>query len=380
MRAKFPKFFRENCLDFFLFNFLIVLPSIRFFDKILSIPIFVIYFIVANIIYIFRTKISNLKIFRYKWWILFIVVSTVLNCIIYPKVDDRKNSGKGSTGDDAIILAAQTLKTTGKLYDVYIDENTPISPGPGWVLINSGFVLLDLYVFFSPFYLLILFLVLRKYVFNDKELNMFALFTGITLVFWELLFNGHDILPFSLSFLIISIVIFYKSHDKSSLWQFIVLGFLLGILSTSRIVFIFLPFLFSFLVMNLNRKKGVILLIVSLSVNLFFNIYFYSINTRFQPLHLFNKGLGILGKEVFIFLLLLGCLGFFFFTRLKSYQLILFEKRVFIILGMFFFPIAYIDLIRIDFQFSVWEGANYLMPLLGFYILQTISNMNFEIK
>lgn len=372
MKTEISNLLKENILGLLLFNLLIVFPSIRFFDKILSVSIFIIYIFIANIIFLFRKKILDFKIFRYKWWILFIIASTVLNCIIYPKVDARKNIGSGSTGDDAIILAAQTLKTTGKLYDVYIDESTPISPGPGWVLLNSGFVLLDLYVLFSPFYLLILFLILRKYVFNDKELNLFALFLGMSFVFWELLFNGHDILPFSLLFLIISIVIFYKSYYNTSVWQFILLGFLLGILSTSRIVFIFVPFLFSFLVMNFNKKKGIILLIVALFVNFFFNYYFYSINNQFQPLHLFKKGLGILGKEVFILLLLLASLGLFFFTKLKNNELKLFNNKVFIVFIIFFFPLTYIDLMRINFQFSIWEGANYLMPIFGFYILQII--------
>ncbi len=362
----------ENFLSFFLFNLLIVIPSIRFFEKILSVPVFIIYFFVANAIFILKEKILSLKLIRYKWWILFLVGSTVLNIIIYPKVDARKNHGTGSTGDDAFILAAETLKTTGKLYDVYIDKNTPISPGPGWILLNSGFVLSDLYVLFSPIYLLILFLVLKKYIFNDKQLNLFALFLGSSLVFWELLFNGHDILPLSLSFLIISVLICHNSNQKTSLWRFAVLGFLLGILSTSRIVFIFVPFLFSFLLMNFNRKRGIILLLTSIGVNLFFNLFFYSINTHFQPIHLINKGLVIIGTEIFIFLVVIGNLGLFYLTRLKINKSVLFHQRVFIIFGIFFIPVAYLDLARVDFQFSVWEGANYIMPLISFYILLMI--------
>lgn len=379
MKAKISTFLNENILDFILFNFLIVLPSIRFFDKILSIPFFVIYFVVTNSIYIIRNKILDLKFLQYRWWILFIFISTVLNCIIYPKVDSRKIIGSGSTGDDAIIIASQTLKTTGKLYDVHIDKITPISPGPGWVILNSGFILLDLYVLFTPFYLIVLFLILRKYLFNDKQLNLFALLLGISLVFWELFFNGHDILPFSLSLLSISIIIFQISYYKTSVWRFLILGFLLGILSTCRIVFIFLPFLFSFLIMNFNRINGVILLIISVLVNLCFNLYFYSINEQFQPLHLINKGLLILGPEIFILLLITGSLGIFFLTKLKNNELILFNRKVFIVLGIFFVPIAYIDLMRVDFQFSNWEGANYLMPIIGFYILQTTSNSRLKI-
>lgn len=361
-------FERENLLHVFLFNLLIVFPSIRFFDKILSLYVFIFYFFVANAVYFLRNKILNLKLLRYKWWILFLIISTILNLVIYPKVDARRNHGSGSTGDDAIILASKSLETTAKLYDVYIDKNTPISPGPGWVLLNSGFVLLDLYVLFSPFYLLVLFLVLRKYVFDDHQLNLFALFLGISFIFWELLFNGHDILPLSLSFLILSVCIYHNSNRRTSLWRFIALGCLLGIISTSRIVFIFVPFLFSFLVMNFNKKNGIVLLLVSMSINLFFNIFFYSINTQFQPLHLFSKGLGILGTEVFIFLFLIGNLGLIFFTRLKSDNFRLFYQRIFIVFGVFFLPVAYFDLIRVNFQFSVWEGANYILPLIPFYI------------
>ena len=68
---------------------------------------------------------------------------------IYPIIDARRNLGKGSTGDDAMILASKSLISTGKIYDFIIDFKTPISPGPAWVIFNSPFSFFDLYFLFG---------------------------------------------------------------------------------------------------------------------------------------------------------------------------------------------------------------------------------------
>ena len=51
--------------------------------------------------------------------------------VIYPIADARKEVGKGSTADDAIVAPALTLLTDEKLYSPTLYDGAPISPGPG---------------------------------------------------------------------------------------------------------------------------------------------------------------------------------------------------------------------------------------------------------
>jgi len=83
-----------------------------------------------------------------------ITVFIILTFFIYPVADARKAIGKGSTGDDAIIEPVKQLLSSGKLYDVKLYDGAPVSPGPGWILLNAPFVVFNCYYLFTPMYLL----------------------------------------------------------------------------------------------------------------------------------------------------------------------------------------------------------------------------------
>ena len=137
---------------------MLLLPSIRFFVKFSNFYLFIFYVVGINILtfLIFKNIKKIYKLFNYPLWIIFWGLLTVLNFYIYPIIDARRNLGKGSTGDDAMILASKSLMSTGKIYDLIIDFKTPISPGPAWVIFNSPFSFFDLYFLFTPFYFIII--------------------------------------------------------------------------------------------------------------------------------------------------------------------------------------------------------------------------------
>ena len=76
----------------------------------------------------------------------------------------------------------------------------------------------------------------------------------------------------------------------------ILISIFLGMVSTSRIIFFFVPFLFYFLLNPYHKKNSIILLIISSIIFWGFNTYFYFINKIYQPLH-FNSVLNKKNKK-----------------------------------------------------------------------------------
>ena len=358
-----------------ILNFIIVFPSIRFFSKFLNIYFFAVYVILFNafLVLIISKKEAIKKILSLPIWGGVVIILSIANYFIYPIIDARKKTvNSGSTGDDAMILAANSFKNSGKMYDVFINNHTPISPGPAWVIFNTPFSLLDLYFLFSPFYVLVALLLLKKY-FGNIISNLFLGILFSALVTIELFLNGHDILPFSLGFLICTLLIFENFKNKLGLLSTILISFLLGIVCTSRVIFFFVPFVFYFLTKSLNQKKSLILLMVSSTVFWGFNGYYYAINQNYQPLHLIQKSVHLSSLP----LLILGSLAFlialFFIIKfLKKSEI----RDWFLILGSLFalllIPVSIADLYKQDFNFKLWEGANYFMPIIPFLALYVL--------
>ena len=355
-----------------ILNFIIVFPSIRFFSKFLNIYFFAVYVILFNafLVLIISKKEAIKKILSLPIWSGVILILGIANYFIYPIIDARKKTvNSGSTGDDAMILAAHSFKNSGKIYDVFINNHTPISPGPAWVIFNTPFSLLDLYFLFSPFYVLVALLLLKKY-FGNIISNLFLGILFSALVTIELFLNGHDILPFSLGFLICTLLIFENFKNKSGLLSTVLISFLLGIVCTSRVIFFFVPFVFYFLTKILNKKKSLILLMVSSTVFWGFNGYYYAINQNYQPLHLIKKSVHLSSLSLLILGSLAFLIAFFFIIKfLKKSEI----QDWFLILGSLFalllIPVSIADLYKQDFNFKLWEGANYFMPIIPFLVL-----------
>ncbi len=154
---------KKNIEIIVLFLILFV-PSLRAIFKYLPQPELISLFIgsVLLLFYFFifnNNQITN-RIFNTRkpvlWFvIIMITIFIIINFFIYPIADARKLIGKGSTGDDAIIESAKQFLLTGDMYDVTLQGGASVSPGPGWILLNSIFVFGDCYFFFTPMYILI---------------------------------------------------------------------------------------------------------------------------------------------------------------------------------------------------------------------------------
>lgn len=358
-----------NVLKVILFSLVIVLPSFRLFFKIDQPYFFPLYVLLSYGIFFNVDKIIKLKIISLLWWMSFIVFITVLSFYLYPILSLRKNPG--STGDDAIILSAQTLLTTGKLYDVQIDASAPISPGPAWILVNSVFVLSNLYWLFAPVYIAMAIFLVRK-VTNTVVANIFCVLLSLSFNFVELLLNGHDLLPFAMGLFATDLMIHKFLKKDASLFSLIMISVCLGILASSRIVFGFLPVMYFLLLRNYHIKNSLILLLISTMVFFLFNVYYYSINDFYQPAHLLSKGLRLVWMPVYILIITSGIAAMFYLALREKSAKISWDWTVFLILSSFLLPIGYGDLLRINFDFKYWEGANYMIILTPFLLYNLV--------
>ena len=367
---------QSNIFKFLLYNLLIVFFSARFFLKFFNIYFLILFVLIINVFLYFLLFRDINPILRYFNWKVIIILITIGNFFIYPLVDARKfQPGKGSAGDDALILSANTLKTTGKLYDVMVGEDTPTSPGPGWVILNSPFVLLNLYFLFTVFYIFIVCITL-SYTFNKTTADLFLLLCSTSMVFWELIFNGHDIFPLSAMLFVCSILIFRYMTKSNNIILIAAIALLTGVISTSRIIFIFFPFLLSLFLWKFNKKNSVLLFFIATVVNVSLHLYYYSVNTVYQPLHLFNKAL----TNIDLPLIISGITGFFIMLFFQYKNLTenfqSWNKSIFTSFLIIFFPISVGDLIKNDFNFQSWEGANYIIPVIPFFFLYIILGLN----
>lgn len=358
---------RKKIFLILLINLIILVPSLRFFSKFMSIYLGITYIIFGNIFFYFL--FVKRIYFQQKIWLFYPFAIGILNYFIYPVIDARRKNGVGSTADDAMFLATKSFFSTGKMYDLFINRGTPISPGPGWIIMNLG-IINKLYFCFTPLYLFVLFIIIYKY-FDSRFINIFIMIISFSTVFWELNFNGHDIVPFSICFLIFLILVYQNIIRSKNIFGLIIMSFIIGLLSTCRVIFLVYPMIIGSLVFIIHKKKGILLLSISLITNLFLHYYFNDINTFYQPFHLIFKAKNILGKQLIEVLGMIIAIGYcLLLFYLKNNKLLILNSIymwnyiLLIIYSAILLPLSYIALINSNFNFKIWEEANYSIPCL----------------
>jgi len=123
--------------------------------------------------------------------LIFIVI--VINAFVYPIADSLKYWGRGSDQDDALIVTALNLISGRNPYEArtYFHIN-PISPGPGWIILNIPFTLTGLYFLLVPTYLFTLLFFIKKISKGYYLPNIFLVLCISSLAFWETTVVGSD--------------------------------------------------------------------------------------------------------------------------------------------------------------------------------------------
>ena len=165
-------------------------------------------------------------------------------------------------------------------------------------------------------------------------------------------------------------------HYQHKLYILIFLAILTGLIATSRIVFFFVPFLFSFLIIQKGKIYALFFATLSIFVCIGLHLYFHNLTHFYPPIHLLNnKG------ELFPIWLKLSAIISCSFIGISIIMTIannLFDTLI-RIWAVFFFPLFFTSLgdlnIR-NWDFSVWEGANYLIPPIFFALTLRALSLN----
>ncbi len=377
--------------EFIVLFLILFVPSLRAIFKYLPNPellsIFIGLILLFYYYFILRVKKINQilnKIPSIQWiFIVIISIFIIANYFIYPIADARKLVGKGSTGDDAIIEPVKKFLSTGKMYDVTLNGDVPVSPGPGWILLNSLFVICNSYYLFTPFYISISIL-LYLLLFKKKTAPIILLFLlSSSLIFWELMVTGHDLISLGFSFTLIIMLLFHYCIEvdvKTISIPIFLISIFIGFISTSRIVFLFLPFLTLILTYKFKLKQSLFIFTISISIAILLHFIFYITNDYYQPLHLFNRGKSNVGFPI----MTMGALVTFVLVIIGNFRI---QKSFESFLKWFFLlmvsPLSFIsfgEFLNVDYNFAAWEGANYVVPMIPVYLVYISNKYAFHLE
>jgi len=293
--------------------------------------------------------------------------------VVYPIADNLKEIGAGSDQDDAIIEGARAILATGTPYTATTYFGNPISPGPGWIILWMPLVLCDLYLLINPISFFVLTIVILKITKSWRVINELFILSASSLIFWELLAVGSDLIALS-ALLASSFILLW--HYQHKLHILIFLAILTGLIATSRIVFIFVPPLFSFLILQKGKFHALIFATLSVFVCIGLHFYFHNLTPFYPPMHLLSKA-GVYPLWFKISAIISCCFVGIWIIIVKAKNLFDALIRVWAVL---FFPLFFTSMgdliISRNWNFSFWEGANYLIPPL--FIALTFRALNLQ--
>jgi hypothetical protein len=217
----------------------------------------------------------------------------------------------------------------------------------------------------NPVYLFIVGLFLC-YNFGKDYVNKYLIFFFCLPLFWELLLSGHDIISFSFALFLMSLFSYKYLLKKNSFYNMLFLGILLGVLCTARVVLIFYPFILAFFLFKYQKKNSILLLIISVLSCGLLHLYFYAVNSCYQPMHLFQRGEKNVGVfPIFLSVLVLGIVMIVLYLKSKK-DIISWNRSIMICFIIIFFTISIGELVENKFVLNTWEGVNYLFPIFPF--------------
>lgn len=302
-------------------------------------------------------------------WLLPILLLALLNILLYPSTRLVPNP---SSAPSALIEPAIALFCSGlNPYSIRIFDGAPISPGPGWILMNSPILLAGWIVIITPIYLIFS----GFMVFNFcKEIDTFVyvLLIVLPLNFLQMSIVGHDLPAVILA--LVGLTLSLNLNYKNNVY-FFTIAILVGLVSTARLPFIIFPIALSICLMKIDAFRAKVFLIVSAGVTVvshfFFWIWAYSEGVFYQPLHVFGRAIHG-GSLIILFLgvLVWAAFGWYRWHRLTKHP----SSWMFFLWPVLSIPFIFVginELLHSGFfylkSWETWEGKGYLMftlPLL----------------
>ncbi len=289
-----------------------------------------------------------------------------ISLVVYPMADGLKAIGRGSDGDDAMILAAANLLAHFDPYRSSTYLGNPISSGPGWVLLASPWSVTGLWALFFPSALVVLYLVGRKSRADSVTLGRGAIALLSGLGIWEMMATGGDLFPVGVGVVVCLFVVRDGGPRGGRFWLFVAL---FALFLTSRVILplLLLPVVFLYLLRERGPVRAWTLLIASALATAAVHLVFYLRATDYMPLHLVTKGIVILTNTPRSTLALLGAgatAGTFMVVHRLARREFSHEQFVVATAAAFGVPLlvlALADLARRNSDLAGWESSNYAM-------------------
>jgi len=371
--------------DCLLLSVFLVLPSFRMIFKYFPYPFLVsllytiLFLTVCMTIHLCLNGKDRFHCRVLRWrmlsWMLAACFAAV-SFFIYPVADARKLSGMGSTGDDAVIEPAKTLLECGRLYDTVLYDGAPVSPGPGWIILNAPFALLHIYWLMNTVYIIAAIIISRYYLEKCLPGNIVLVFLSVTLIFWELLVTGHDMFAMGFSFCMLTLSVWSENRETApSASRIFLTGAVAGVISTARVVFLGVPMLLAVFLSKRHKRHAWIFLLTSLTVAGLLHGYFYAINTTYPPFHLFSTGKSMAGGGWSVIGLLMTALTVCIAYKRLDVSSGSWMMSVFICMAVPLSAVSLAQLGQTGWRFALWEGANYLAPAIPLLLFAKAAKM-----
>lgn len=217
-------------------------------------------------------------------WILLVLMLAVSNVVLYPKTRLVPNTAPDALMEPAIAL----IRIHDNPYSIRLFDGAPVSPGPGWILLNSVFSLSGLITLLTPIYLLWAGSMIAKW--NKTHAFIFTLLLLLTINFLQLSFTGHDLAATSLAMIALTLMLF-RYHKNNFL--FYVIAILTGLVATARVPFIVFPIVLSACLNTINRRQAIQFALFSTGLTVIIHLvfYFWALHEGifYQPLHVFAR-------------------------------------------------------------------------------------------
>jgi len=369
--------------------FFVIVPNLRpifKYSNFFQSTIFIIYALFVSVL-VYLLQKNKFKFYfskllgNYRFIFFIFLLVSLLVWFLYPIADGLKSQMRGSDQDDCVIIGVKQLVSLLHPYDKTSYLGNPCSTGLGIILLYSPFVLFNIYCLSSIFLAYLCTYVIGGNSRNVYVASVFTILQFSSLFSMELLIVGSDLIFVGfglvlLSFQTINLVL--KKNTYNIFWLAVFAGFL----SSSRINFLVIAPIISIFIFIHWQRGGLLFALYSISVAIIPSTILYFVDSsKFTPFHLLEKSNLLLQgglKEVAI---LLSILAFLLSCNLIKRSIRLLPISLFLCLLPSLLSLSFGDLLFRKVNFAMWEGANYLAPIipLSFSIISyyvTKSNKN----
>ncbi len=343
---------------------LLFLPAARVCAKYVPYPW--VAFLSALLLYVLYWSIGiERKPFNSRYWsqgvvILTLILITAAIYVGYPIADGLKTEMKGSDQDDCVILGAKDLLNLQHPFDNVSYFGNPCSPGIGLLWIYVPFVYIGLYEYFS----VCVFLLLQLSFFRANEESSMLYFLplfGLNPLILELFAVGSDFLAIGL-LMLLGLWWIKRAMDQDRKWSFVLSVVLISLVATARLsLLILLPLVGIYLWFQYPKKWcGRFGITAAAILFLLFSPLFF-VQTELVFLHLVSKGQHILSPVGMG--LVVSLTGFHLVQVIRQAQRYSLFEFVLLPLYPLYVISAVADLVRVEGNVALWEGANYVVPI-----------------